>query len=141
MKKFVTSLPKGPPQYDDSTPMEERVKLRRAKQKLELGYAHPGLRRGKRPDNKFVGDPHRFVAICRVPWLEPNTGRVEYGFHCLGCGKPNGGGCGDTGMHGPRGRGVLYTPELFAEHLEKYGLLEDGKHTLWEYPKRWQRSV
>lgn len=34
------------------------------------------------------GNPFRFVAIARVPWLSRESQEVKWGFYCIGCEKP-----------------------------------------------------
>ncbi|KEY73448.1 hypothetical protein S7711_11089 [Stachybotrys chartarum IBT 7711] len=73
------------------------------------------------PHDGHSGNPFRFVAIVRVPWLDrtASQGEVEWGFHCLGCTKSN-----RLPLHFRR----KFSAVSFAEHLAQYGEVKDGKH-------------
>ncbi|KFA71054.1 hypothetical protein S40288_05533 [Stachybotrys chartarum IBT 40288] len=73
------------------------------------------------PHDGHSGNPFRFVAIVRVPWLDrtASQGEVEWGFHCLGCAKSN-----RLPLHFRR----KFSAVSFAEHLTQYGEVKDGKH-------------
>jgi len=66
------------------------------------------------------GNPMRFMAIVRMPWLNKVSQELEWGFHCIGCQK----------FH--RSRPLHYrrkfTVASFGEHLRQYGNIRNGKH-------------
>lgn len=53
------------------------------------------------------GNPHRFVAIARVPWLDRASRRVERGFYCVGCEKSS---------RKPYHWRILFAADTFEEH-------------------------
>ncbi|KAK3333802.1 hypothetical protein B0T19DRAFT_419186 [Cercophora scortea] len=65
------------------------------------------------------GNPHRFVAIARVPWLDRASRRVERGFYCVGCEKSS---------RKPYHWRILFAADTFEEHLANCGEIRDGKH-------------
>lgn len=77
--------------------------------------------RASDPFDGQSGNPFRFVAIVRVPWLSRALQEVEWGFHCVGCEKS----CRPP-LHYRR----KFTAASFDEHLKQFGDIQDGKHHL-----------
>lgn len=67
------------------------------------------------------GNPHRFVAIARVPWLDRASRRVERGFYCVGC---------ERSHRKPCHWRILFAADTFEEHLTNCGEIKDGKHCI-----------
>ncbi|KAK5997052.1 hypothetical protein PT974_02403 [Cladobotryum mycophilum] len=71
------------------------------------------------PFDGCSGNPHRFVAITRVPWLNEVSREVERGFHCVGCERLS-----RPPLHYRR----KFTSASFIAHLEQCGDIKNGKH-------------
>ncbi|KAJ6441513.1 F-box domain-containing protein [Purpureocillium lavendulum] len=71
------------------------------------------------PIDHGVGNPLRFAAVCRVPWLDKQTQRAEWGFHCLGCKYET-----RLPLHFRR----KFTRASFEKHIEQCGKIVDGRH-------------
>ncbi|KAF2276421.1 uncharacterized protein EI97DRAFT_39340 [Westerdykella ornata] len=56
-------------------------------QKAAVGSKTPRRRRPQTEDpfDGLSGNPLRFMAIVRVPWLNKVSSEAEWGFHCIGC--------------------------------------------------------
>lgn len=67
------------------------------------------------------GNPHRFAAVVRVPWLSPTSGEVEWGFHCRGCAEHS---------ELPRHYRRKFLVASFREHLKECGRIQDGEHVV-----------
>lgn len=67
------------------------------------------------------GNPLRFVAIVRMPWLNKESRQLEWGFHCVGCEKLS-----RPPLHYRR----QFTAASFRQHLEQCGEIRDRKHAL-----------
>ncbi|OTB03205.1 hypothetical protein M426DRAFT_181004 [Hypoxylon sp. CI-4A] len=67
------------------------------------------------------GNPFRFAAIVRVPWLNRALHEVEWGFHCIGCEKSS-----RPPLHYRR----QFTTVSFHDHLRQCGNIQDRKHYL-----------
>ncbi|EHK41176.1 uncharacterized protein TrAtP1_004603 [Trichoderma atroviride] len=65
------------------------------------------------------GNPLRFVAIVRVPWLNRALQEVEWGFHCIGCEKSS-----RPPLHYRR----QFTEASFEDHLQQCGGIQNGRH-------------
>lgn len=70
------------------------------------------------PDGRS-GNPLRFVAIVRVPWLNRPSQEVEWGFYCLGCEKSS-----RPPLHHRR----QFTTTSFDDHIRQCGTIQNGKH-------------
>ncbi|KAI5465235.1 hypothetical protein BGZ63DRAFT_478851 [Mariannaea sp. PMI_226] len=92
---------------------------------LEAQLHRPNTRRrqGPRATDSFdghSGNPFRFVAIVRVPWLNrASKEMVEWGFHCVGCSKSS---C--PPLHYRR----KFTVASFDDHIKQCGDIKNGKH-------------
>jgi hypothetical protein len=65
-----------------------------------------------------LGNPLRFVAVVRVPWLR-TLHEADWGFHCVGCkGKDR----------WPLNRRRMFTAESFKAHLAECGRIVGGEH-------------
>jgi hypothetical protein len=73
------------------------------------------------PFDAQSGNPLRFVAIVRVPWLRRTLQKLEWGFHCVGCEKS----CRPP-LHYRR----KFTAASFDDHLKQFGNIQGGKHHL-----------
>lgn len=73
------------------------------------------------PFDGCSGNPFRFVAITRIPWLNRASQEVEWGFHCIGCEKSS-----RVPLHYRR----QFTKALFDIHLRQSGDIQNGKHQL-----------
>lgn len=71
------------------------------------------------PYDEQSGNPRRFVAIVRVPWLNRALQEVEWGFHCLGCEKSS-----RLPLHCRR----QFTKASFQDHLQQCGDIQNGQH-------------
>ncbi|KAE8150740.1 hypothetical protein BDV25DRAFT_139570 [Aspergillus avenaceus] len=79
--------------------------------------------RQPRGNNEFDGlssNPRRFMGLVRVPRINPRTGSLEWGDHCLAC-KPY---HYSRPLHWRR----KFTPEGLQEHLNECGEIIQGKH-------------
>lgn len=72
------------------------------------------------PPDANTGNPHRFVAVVRAPWLKKDLREVEWGVYCSGCGKFS------PPLHWRR----QFTVVSFREHLRECGRIEGGRHHL-----------
>jgi hypothetical protein len=68
------------------------------------------------------GNPLRFMAIVRIPWLNKSSQELEWGFHCTGCQKSH----YSRPLHFRR----KFTAKSFKEHLKECGNIRHGKHHL-----------
>ena len=68
-----------------------------------------------------AGNPLRFVAIVRVPWLNTTLQEEDWGSHCNGCQKSS---------HPPLHYRRKFTAASFDAHLSQCGRIIDGKHCL-----------
>lgn len=69
------------------------------------------------------GNPLRFMAIVRAPWLNKSSQEPEWGFYCAGCQKKP--------FHcRPRHFRRKFTVGSFREHLRECGNIQHGKHRL-----------
>jgi hypothetical protein len=68
------------------------------------------------------GNPLRFMAIVRTPWLNKSSRELEWGFHCTGCQKSH----HSRPLHFRR----KFTVGSFKEHLRECGNISHGKHHL-----------
>ena len=68
------------------------------------------------------GNPFRFMAVVRMPWLDRARQELEWGFHCQGCRRKSRPGhpCGHWRQK--------YVDASFREHLDKMGSIRDGMH-------------
>lgn len=66
------------------------------------------------------GNPMRFMAIVRMPWLNRVSHKLEWGFHCIGCQNSH---CSRP-LHFRR----KFTVASFGEHLRQYGNIRNGRH-------------
>ncbi|POR35733.1 F-box domain-containing protein [Tolypocladium paradoxum] len=73
------------------------------------------------PFDGHSGNPFRFVAISRVPSVSRASGKVEWGFYCVGCRKSK---C--RPQHWRR----KFTAVSFHEHLKQCGNIRRGQHHL-----------
>jgi hypothetical protein len=72
--------------------MEQFVSQMAVKKLEEFGRrAKTGARsrrpRTEDPFDRKAGNPLRFMAVVRLPWLDKTSQRLEWGFHCIGCEK------------------------------------------------------
>lgn len=63
-----------------------------------------------------LGDPKRFMAVVRAPYVDRSTGVANGGFYCRGCQEEH----GDGPMYWRR----RYCLETFQTHIEEYGPVE-----------------
>ncbi len=68
------------------------------------------------------GNPLRFMAIVRTPWLNKSSQELEWGFHCTGCQRSH---CSRP-LHFRR----KFTVESFKEHIRECGNIRHGRHHL-----------
>ena len=68
------------------------------------------------------GNPLRFMAIVRMPWLNRVSQKPEWGFHCIGCENCH----YSRPLHFRR----KFTAASLSEHLRQCGKLRNGKHHL-----------
>ena len=68
------------------------------------------------------GNPLRFMAIVRTPWLNKSSQEPEWGFHCTGCQESH----YSCPLHFRR----KFTVGSFKEHLRECGNIRHGKHFL-----------
>jgi hypothetical protein len=66
------------------------------------------------------GNPRRFMAIVRIPWVKRISQELEWGFHCLGCQNLS----HSRQMHSRR----KFTVTTFMEHLRECGNIRDEEH-------------
>ena len=93
-----------------------------------------GGRRGKRPrlprteevDDKFFGNPFRFMAIVSPPFYDRQRRVVEEGFYCLGC-------LDEQGINDLHWR-KRYTVESFARHMARWG---EAPEVIWNSVSPW----
>ncbi|KID86156.1 F-box domain-containing protein [Metarhizium guizhouense ARSEF 977] len=72
------------------------------------------------PFDASSGNPLRFVAIVRVPWLNRTSqDGVEWGFYCVGCARSI-----DFPLHWRR----QFTPASFDQHMIQCGDIINGRH-------------
>jgi hypothetical protein len=69
------------------------------------------------------GNPLRFVAIVRTPWLNESSQELEWGFHCTGCQRSH--------ISRPLHFRRKFTIGSFKEHLRECGNIRHGKHHLY----------
>lgn len=84
-------------------------------------------RRPRRPQTEDVfdgrsGNPIRYMAIVRMPWLDKAAQKLEWGFHCAGCRKFH--------VKRPLHYRRKFTLASFSEHLTRCGRIVNGKHHL-----------
>ena len=75
---------------------------------------------GERVDDGYR-NPLRYVAIVRVPWLNPETREAEWGRVCSGCTYNQ-----LCVVH--RCSHTVYSKVMFERHLEQCGEIVDGQH-------------
>lgn len=97
----------------------EAYRTRLAEQKSDSGNRRPRRPPALDPVDGKSGNPHRFAAIARVPWLDRASRRVEHGLYCVGC---------ERSSHRPCHWRILFSPVSFKEHLAKCGEIRGGKH-------------
>jgi hypothetical protein len=73
------------------------------------------------PDFKS-GNPLRFVAIVRTPWLNESSQELEWGFHCKGC---------QRSYIGPLHFRRKFNIGSFKKHLRECGNIRHGEHHLY----------
>jgi hypothetical protein len=66
------------------------------------------------------GNPRRFLAIVRIPWVKRMSQELEWGFHCIGCRNLS----HSRQMHSRR----KFTVTTFMEHLRECGNIRDKEH-------------
>jgi hypothetical protein len=71
------------------------------------------------PIDGYSGNPLRFVAIVRMPWLNKESQQLEWGFHCVGYEKLS-----RPPLHYRR----QFTTASFRQHLEQCGEIQNQKH-------------
>jgi hypothetical protein len=76
----------------------------------------------KDPFNGRSGNPLRFMAIVRTPWLNKSSQELEWGFHCTGCRESH--------ISRPLHFRRKFTIGSFKEHLRECGNIRDGEHHL-----------
>lgn len=79
----------------------------------------PGRLAELNPFDGQSGNPFRFVAIARVPWLNRASNQVELGFYCAGCRKSS-----RPPLHWRR----KFVLTSFNEHLMESGKIQRGRH-------------
>lgn len=67
----------------------------------------------------LIHKPFRYKAMMRVPWLNRQSGRDEWGFHCVGCE-----GLDQWPNHANRD----FIVSTFREHVKECGPIRDGVH-------------
>ncbi|KAF1916784.1 hypothetical protein BDU57DRAFT_587687 [Ampelomyces quisqualis] len=72
------------------------------------------------PFDSRSGNPMRFMAVVRMPWLNRESHKPEWGFHCIGCQKFH----RSRPLHFRR----KFTVASFGEHLRQCGNVRNGKH-------------
>lgn len=65
------------------------------------------------------GNPLRYVAVARVPWLNKQSGMDEWGFRCVGC---------QDNTQWPNHNERDFIMSTFRVHLEECGAIKDGAH-------------
>ena len=70
--------------------------------------------------NPRIGDPVRFMAVVRMPWMNKASQGLEMGFHCKACEKS----IRHLLFHWRR----KFTEASFVEHLKQCGDIRDGEH-------------
>lgn len=71
------------------------------------------------PFDAGPGNPLRFVAIARIPWINTKFQEVERGFHCIGCKEIT---------WPPFGWRRKFTRASFGKHIREYGDIKGRKH-------------
>jgi len=116
------------------TAMEKHVsdiagqKLQRYRERLSQRPTSPSAPTTRRPrtegpfDGKS-GNPLRFMAIVRTPWLNRISQDVELGSYCIGCERSY-----DSYRNRPMHFRRKFTVDVFNEHLRQCGRIENGKH-------------
>ncbi|KIW36549.1 uncharacterized protein PV06_11203 [Exophiala oligosperma] len=64
-------------------------------------------------------EPLRYMAMMRVPWLNRQNGRDEWGFHCVGC---------EQNQRWPNHARRDYIMSTFKDHLKECGPVKEGVH-------------
>ncbi|KAL7927972.1 hypothetical protein ACQKWADRAFT_278365 [Trichoderma austrokoningii] len=71
------------------------------------------------PHDRQSGNPLRFVAITRVPWLNKALQELEWGFYCIGC---------KDKVRRPLDFRRQFTKVSFEDHLRQCGNIQNGRH-------------
>lgn len=122
--------------HGSSSAMERHVseitagKLREFKKRgsqAAAGGSGTTLRRLRQPRTEDLfdgrsGNPMRFMAIIRMPWLNRISQELQWGFHCAGC--------QDSYFDRPLHFRRQFTVASFREHLRQHGKIRDRKHHL-----------
>ena len=120
--------------YGSVTVMEKHVsdiagqKLRQYRERLSQPPTGPSASttRHHRTEGAFDGEsgnPLRFMAIIRTPWLNRISQDVELGSYCIGCERSY-----DSYRNRPMHFRRKFTVDVFNEHLRQCGRIENGKH-------------
>ena len=115
-------------EFHVSEVMAHKLEQFRARMSQASMYGSPSpVRRPRRPRTQdfsdgLCGNPTRFFAIVRTPWLDRHTQDLEWGFHCIGCQNDH-----DTRpLHYRR----KFTKASFVDHLRQCGKISDSEHRL-----------
>ena len=83
--------------------------------------AHAPMRRRQplAPQDMYDGNPLRFMAIVRTPWLNTASNSSVQGAHCKGC---------HSYFPSERNWRREFDPQTFAEHIESCGEVIRGRH-------------
>ena len=65
-------------------------------------------------------EPLRYMAMMRVPWLNRQSGRDEWGFHCVGC---------EQNQRWPNHARRDYIMSTFKDHLKECGEIKGVDRT------------
>lgn len=98
--------------------MEARKLQERHRRHRQAGSSRSQPRAAGPVDGRS-GNPLRFVAIIRMPWLNRESQQLEWGFHCVGCEKLS-----RPPLHYRR----QFTTDSFGHHLEQFGRIRSRKH-------------
>lgn len=127
---YESALNAGIALHGSSSAMQQHVSEMEA-QRLQAYYAKVAAMqqsgsnvrirrpRTREPHDGQSENPHRFVAIVRLPWLNKTSQGVEWGFHCLACKT-----CARPPLHFRR----TFTIVSFTNHLKQCGSIKNGKH-------------
>ncbi|KAL2167502.1 hypothetical protein VTG60DRAFT_1196 [Thermothelomyces hinnuleus] len=111
MERYVASL-----EAREIDAYNQRIVAAEGDRRPALRMRRPGVR--PQFDGRS-GNPFRFVAIIRVPWIRRGSREAEWGFHCLGCQNLS-----RFPLHWRR----QFTSASFKEHLRECGKVTNGKH-------------
>ncbi len=108
--------------HDYVSAVESR-KLQAYRKRATMAAEQPGsvVRRPviKEPFDGHSGNPLRFVAIACVPWMNPTSQEVDWGFHCI---------AGERSSHLPLHYRRKFTADSFDDHLRVCGNIRNGAH-------------